>query len=360
MNTACWSHVVATSLLLAGSWACSSSPPSASLPGGSGGSGSPSSGSSTGGGATVAGAPSVAGASAGGVAAGGNASSGAGGVSSAGGSAGAAAPGVAIFPGDAVAAVSLTYDDGLDPHLAVVQPALEAAGFRGTFFLSNFEGVDHDWALPNATLPLKPRHLAWQAAGAKGHELAGHTVNHPCNADTKAAGYHLTDYTMQRMSDELDDSLVRLKRLGAVAPLTFAYPCASDKAGIGAAAQDYSPLVDARFFAERVSDNGIADPKQVNLLRVPQLDTGGKTGDELKTMVDQAIAAKGWLVLLFHGVGTETTCPGLDYAPDKCMINYLTTSTEAHAALVAYLVEKKAQVWTAPFKEVATRVMTKR
>ncbi len=61
-------------------------------------------------------------------------------------------------------------------------------------------------------------------------------------------------------------------------------------------------------------------------------------------MVDDAIAAKGWLVLLFHGVGTEATCNGsLVYAPDKCMINYLTTSTEAHAALVQYLAEKKAK-----------------
>jgi hypothetical protein len=42
------------------------------------------------------------------------------------------------------------------------------------------------------------------------------------------------------------------------------------------------------------------------------------------------------------------------------MINYLTTSEEAHAALVQYLVEKKTQVWTAPFKEVATRIESSR
>ena len=56
------------------------------------------------------------------------------------------------------------------------------------------------------------------------------------------------------------------------------------------------------------------------------LDAGGKTGDELRAMVDQAIAQKGWLVLLFHGVGNETTCPKLDYQPTVCMINYLVTS----------------------------------
>ena len=208
---------------------------------------------------------------------------------------------------------------------------------------------------------LLPRHLAWQAAGQKGHELAGHTVNHPCNDPNKAPSYKLTDYTMMRMQLELDDSLARMARLGATAPLTFAYPCASDKAGIGPSGEDYSPLVAERFFAARVSVSGIADPAQVDLLHVPQLDTGGKTGDELKKMVDDAIAAKGWLVLLFHGVGTDTSCSGgLVYAPDKCMINYLTTSTEAHAALVQYLADKKAQVWTAPFGEVATRIKNSR
>lgn len=264
------------------------------------------------------------------------------------------------FPNAAVAAVTLTYDDGLDPHLALVQPALDAADLRGTFFLSNFEGVDHEWALPNASSPLTPRHMAWRAAGQKGHELAGHTVNHPCNAASKAPGFKLTDYDMARMTAELDDNLARLVRLGVAAPFTFGYPCASDKAGLGAAQEDYSALVEQRFAAARGSVSGIADTAQVELLHVPQLDAGGKSGDELKAMVDEAIAAKGWLVLLFHGVGEETACAGLTYAPETCMINYLTTSTEAHAALLEYLAAKKEQVWTATFKEVATHVKNSR
>lgn len=265
------------------------------------------------------------------------------------------------FEGGAVAAVSLTYDDGLDPHVAIVQPALEAAGFRGTFFVSNFEGVEHDWALPSVKMPLAPlsaRHQAWQAAAQKGHEIAGHTVNHPCDAAGKAPGFKLVDYDLTRMEGELDESLLRMARLGAQAPLTFAYPCGSDKKGLGAGGTDYSPLVAERFLAARVSDAGIASPATVDLLHVPQLDAGGKTAEQLKKMVDDAIAAKGWLVLLFHGVGVEQAqCPGgLTYAPQTCMINYLTTSQEAHAALVQYLSEKKAQVWTAPFKDVATRI----
>jgi sialate O-acetylesterase len=337
---------------------CSTSPDTEPVVGVAGStSGSPTMGGSTSGAATSGGAAGAAGrADPGGAPSSGASGGGASGASGA--ATGGSGP--LAFPNGAVAAVTLTYDDGLDPHLAVVQPALDAAGLHGTFFLSNFEGVDHDWALPNATSPLTARHMAWQTAAQHGHELADHTVNHPCNSDSKAPGFKLTDYDMARMTAELDDSVARLMRLGATQPLTFAYPCGSDKAGLGAAKEDYSPLVAERFAAARVSVSGIADAAQVDLLHVPQLDTGGKTGEELKAMVDQAIAAKGWLVLLFHGVGEETACPGLTYAPETCMINYLTTSSEAHAALVDYLAAKKSDVWTATFKEVATLVQSSR
>ena len=320
----------------------------------------------------------TAGASAGGAAAGGAGSSGLAGAGASGASSGAGgAPTTAgaggdvqvagaagatssgggpSFPNGAVAAVSLTYDDGLDTHLATVIPALDAHALKGTFFLSNFEGVDHKWALPNLKDPLSPRHLAWQAALKNGHELADHTVNHPCNSAGKAPGFHLTDYDLPRMSAELDDSIARLGRLGVVQPITFGYPCTSDKIGLGAPpGTDYSPLVATRFLAARVSDSGIADPKTVDLLHVPLRDAGSKTGDELKAMVDEAIAAKGWLVFIFHGVGPEQlTCPGdLTFDLNGCKINYLTTDAAAHQALVDYLAEKQAQVWTAPFGTVA-------
>jgi peptidoglycan/xylan/chitin deacetylase (PgdA/CDA1 family) len=354
--------LVRVSILVSLSLACSEAPVASGQPtnqagthsGGGGSAGVGTSGGVSGSAGTVASGGTVSGASG---------AAGTAGESVATGGGGTSGGGAVMFEGGAVAAVSLTYDDGLDPHLAVVQPALEAVGLRGTFFLSNFEGVDNDWALPSVKQPLpalSPRHLAWQAAGQKGHEVAGHTVNHPCNSDSKAPNYHLTDYTMARMQTELDESIARLARLGGNPPLTFAYPCGSDKAGLGATAEDYSPLVAARFFAARVSDTGIADPSKVDLLHVPQLDSGGKSGDELKKMVDDAIAAKGWLVLLFHGVGSDASCNGLTYAPDTCMINYLTTSTEAHAALIQYLAEKKAQVWTAPFGQVATRIKSGR
>jgi hypothetical protein len=150
--------------------------------------------------------------------------------------------------------------------------------------------------------------------------------------------------------------------LGGAEPFTFAYPCSSDTVGIGPAGTDYSALVASRFLAARVSASGIADPAAVDPLKVPQRDAGGKTGDELKAMVDQAIAQRGWLVLLFHGVGAEASCTGqgLAYMPSSCTINYLTTAAAAHQALVDYLAAKRTQVWTATFKQVAQHVKAQR
>jgi peptidoglycan/xylan/chitin deacetylase (PgdA/CDA1 family) len=40
------------------------------------------------------------------------------------------------WPNGSVAAVSLTYDDGLASHLDNARPQLERFGFKGTFFLT--------------------------------------------------------------------------------------------------------------------------------------------------------------------------------------------------------------------------------
>jgi peptidoglycan/xylan/chitin deacetylase (PgdA/CDA1 family) len=47
------------------------------------------------------------------------------------------------WPGEVRTAISLSYDDGMDSGLDQAIPDLEAAGFRGTFYLpTGFWGVD--------------------------------------------------------------------------------------------------------------------------------------------------------------------------------------------------------------------------
>jgi sialate O-acetylesterase len=255
--------------------------------------------------------------------------------------------------------VSLTYDDGLDTQLVRAAPALDAAGLKGTFFLASMPGVDHEWALPNLRDPLSARHEAWRALARNGHELAGHTVNHPCTLElvaTQAPGFRLGDYDRARMSAELDDSVRRLARLGAHAPLSFAYPCESDRFGIGPQGANYAALVEARFAAARGSRAGMGDPQAVSVRDVPLVDAQGKSGAELIALVETARAKGEWLVFLFHGIGEPASCPDLSYAPSSCMLNYLVTSEAAHRELATYLAEQRRTVWTAPFGEVARHI----
>lgn len=268
------------------------------------------------------------------------------------GTGGSTSGGTSAWPEGATAAVTLSYDDGLDGQLKYALPALDARGLKATFFLSSFQGVDHVWSLPNTTSELNPRHQAWQAVHASGHELGGHTIYHPC--DNNNSGYRPEDYDSARMADELDESLARLARLGATAPFTFAYPCYGDMVGI-AGGVSYVPLVDERFLAARASTEGVSPPT-VDLGKVSQKfgDTEGATGAQLIAYVDEAIAQGGWAVFTFHGIGPEdTSCDINDFNLDACTLNYLTTSDEAHQQLLDYLVAKQAEVWTAPLKEVA-------
>ena len=263
-----------------------------------------------------------------------------------GGSGGAAGSGACPWPATAKAVVSLNYDDGLDTQLAVVAPLLDARGLKASFFLANYQGEDHDWALPNLTSPLDERHLAWQAMVGKGHELSAHSVKHPCDAG------QLASYTVSQMEAELDDNIARLERLGAQPPFTFGYPCLAEQ-GVGEPKQDLGPAVAARFIAARQSPETVANPLTVDLYVVPNMEPMGKSAEQLRGMVDDAIEQGGWIMFGFHGIGPEvTSCPqGNAYAPETCMLNHNVSDADAHLALLDYLVEKSSEVWTATFKE---------
>jgi sialate O-acetylesterase len=251
--------------------------------------------------------------------------------------------------------VTLNYDDGLDTHLRDIVPALDQRGLKASFFLANYQGEDHNWALPNVTDPLNARHMAWQAVVQNGHELSGHSVFHPCDPG------HLASYTMQQMEAELDDNIARLERLGATAPFTFGYPCLAEQ-GIGNPTMDFGHLVEARFIASRKSPDNIADPNTVDFYVVPNVEPIGQSAADLTGLVDDAIAQQGWVQFGYHGVGAAVaSCPqGNDYDPQACALNHNVSDEAAHTALLDYLVEKQAEVWTATFKDVVQCLQSQR
>jgi peptidoglycan/xylan/chitin deacetylase (PgdA/CDA1 family) len=234
------------------------------------------------------------------------------------------------WPDGASAAVSITYDDAA-PTQRRAAAELSRHGLRGTFFLM---GKSDDLAQHRG---------AWRALLADGHELASHTIHHPCDCkhDWVPRGYTTQDYDLPRMAKELDQTLELLNGLGAPAPYTFAYPCGETL--IGKPPVSYQPLVDERFFAVRGVESRIADPASVDLAMIPAFD-GAKPIQELVELIDRTVAEHGWLVLLFHGVGGD----------------HLPVDGATHTALLELLAQRRGAVWTDTFGAVASHVRAQR
>lgn len=230
------------------------------------------------------------------------------------------------WPNGALAAVSLTYDDAIATDLDVARPALERHGLHATFFLTG------------SSPEIAKRIDEWRALGQRGHELASHTMFHPCDRSFAwvKRGFASQDYDLNRMDRELQDSLALLRTLGVESgPYTFAYPCGST--WVGERQTSYVGLTEKYFLASRGVGGTIADPRTDPLTNVPAIQGDGKTGAQLVALVQAAVERSGWLVFVFHGVGGD----------------YLTVDASAHEELLAYLAANRSTVWTDTFGAVA-------
>ena len=227
-------------------------------------------------------------------------------------------------------AVVLTYDDALNVHLDNVVPALDSIGLKGTFYLSGY--------FPG----FRNRLDDWRAAGAKGHELANHTLFHPCVGNIPGrewvnADNDLSTYTVQRMVDELRMTNTLLESLNGKRTRTFAYPCGDTKAGD----KSYIENIKEDFVSARGVNKAMPKIDNVDLYNVPAYGINGESGEELIALVKKAIEDKALLVFLFHGVGGEHS---------------LNVSLEAHRELLQFLKSREKEVWIAPFVEATEYV----
>lgn len=228
---------------------------------------------------------------------------------------GPAPPRQCSWPNGAVAAVSLTYDDALASQLKYAVPVLDRYGLKATFFLS---GVSMQAFAPLAK---------------SGHELASHTVHHPCNPGLAQLG-------LDEMATELDAGSAAVQALGVSGKLTFAYPCGQSHLK---SMESYVPLVQARFRAARGVGAASALPQTVDLFNVPALfPPSSSDGSDVIAFVEGAVQSHGWAVIGVHGVSEAG--------------EYLQLSQPAHDKIVQYLADHEAAIWTAPFGAVADQV----
>jgi peptidoglycan/xylan/chitin deacetylase (PgdA/CDA1 family) len=191
------------------------------------------------------------------------------------------------------AALSISWDDARPSAVEVGVPIFDEHGIKATFYV-----------LPrNMTKQVK----LWRAAAANGHEMGNHTIKHPCMGNFvgwQTPETMLENYTLQRMEKEILQANDVIQTMLGVCPTSFAYPCAQTYVGRGRTLKSYVPVVAKHFVVGRAGFSEMfASPERCDLAQVPSLDSDHKSFDELKGLLDSALAKGGWLIITGHEVG---------------------------------------------------------
>lgn len=230
------------------------------------------------------------------------------------------------WPKGKVAALALTYDDALHSQLDFAIPQLNAAGFKGTFFL--------DGDITPADM------LRWRKAKAAGHELGNHSLFHPCPRamlpDRK--NYFTDDYDVDRMLGEIAAMNNVLFGIDGASTRTYSVPCSQMLVG----GVDYTSALRKSGLVKYVRTGGdqyksvVTDFATLDSFQVPSYGPVDKPdGKQLIAYAERVRQAKGLGVLQFHGTGGD----------------YLEVTAQAHRQLLDWL-GKHPEVWVAPFQDV--------
>jgi peptidoglycan/xylan/chitin deacetylase (PgdA/CDA1 family) len=224
------------------------------------------------------------------------------------------------WPENYKAAVCLTYDDGLDCHLDVAVPALDAAGLKGTFYCTGFSSSLHN------------RLEEWRAITIRGHELGNHSLFHPCDGerfDWVKPEYDFRNYTLSRLRDELYTANSLLRAVDGMKERTYAYTCSDFEVS----RISFVDSIRNMFVAAR-SDGPVPESMdEVDLHFAPSWGVVDPTGTDLINYVMEAREKGTIAIFMFHSVGG----------------GYLNVSAAAHHELLEYLDAHRDEIWTDTF-----------
>jgi hypothetical protein len=236
------------------------------------------------------------------------------------------------WPDGAKAAVSLTFDDGMRSQREVGVPLLNRYGLCATFYVNPRD----DYATMLAE---------WRVAAEAGHEIANHTVNHPCSKNfsfiSESGRRSLEEMSFDDISWEIDETNRRLREvLPNQGVVSFGYPCYQPFIGRGATRQSYVPVVLERCVAGRGRGERSNDPLYCDLGYLWSWPCERMTAQTMIGIVEQAIQEGRWAILTFHGIHE----------------GHLSVAEGDLAELFAHLQRESSQLWNAPVAEVATWV----
>lgn len=178
--------------------------------------------------------------------------------------------------------VSFTFDDVPESAALAGAAALEARGWRGTFYISagllGREGPMGRYADAQDV-----RRLAHT-----GHEIGCHTYSH------LECGPAAPD----RISREVEINASALEELCGTPPQTFAYP-------FGDVSRAAKAELEPRFRLLRALHPGLAR-RGTDLNQAPAIPVDGPDGETRAALwIDRAARRRGWLILCLHDVAPE-------------------------------------------------------
>lgn len=238
-----------------------------------------------------------------------------------------AAPDNFTWPHGTGAAVCLTYDDSLASQLDIAYPQLQAAGLKGTFFLQANGNTMAD------------RIDEWRQVAADGHELASHSLFHPCRKGTPGRDWvaderDLDHYTIDRVRSELEITDTLLRAIDSQTTRTFAYPCGDTVADNGS--QSLFPVVEDLYIASRGVSSNLPSMQDLKFNNTPAYDLSNKDLPTVIAYLEDCYEKGTVAIFLNHGVGGD----------------YLVTDTQLHQDLLDYLVDHQDRFWVDTFKNV--------
>ena len=238
------------------------------------------------------------------------------------------------------AIICLTYDDGLDTQLSTVIPQLDSHGFKATFFLASIQGSSQSEIIGQTPEAV----LGWSNAAKNGHELANHTLFHPCPEKLGwAKAVAIDNYTIDKIIREISTQNTLLSLLDTTRHTrSFAFPCNNTFI----AGTDYSKIIKDKGLAKFARAGGdsnsvITDFKKLNPMQVPSWHVWtGTTAKELIAFAEKVRMSGGMGVYQFHGVGgqifkisPESHQEFLSYLKSHQEDFYITTFSEAMESL---------------------------
>jgi peptidoglycan/xylan/chitin deacetylase (PgdA/CDA1 family) len=237
------------------------------------------------------------------------------------------------WPDGKQVALSLSFDDARPSQVEGGTALLDRYRVKATFYLT--------------ATSIERRLDAWKRAAAAGHEMANHSLTHPCSGNFAwSRSKALEDYTLEKMERELVDANRRIAELLGRTPESFAYPCGQTFVGRGIGTQSYVPVTARLFVTSRGwLDEAPNDPLYVDFAQLTGIESDGKTFDQILAIIEGARKAGQWVVLAGHDIG-----PGGNQ----------TTRTDMLDALCAWATDPANGVWIAPVGTIARYVRDQR